>query len=108
MFPHLQEKREKNLNLREDLAVKIKTIAGNIFSKLGLSGVVRIDFLYDEKTGKIFVCEVNAIPGSLAFYFFKENKISTNYLVKNLVKIAEDNRLNFNDVKKEYLTNILD
>lgn len=100
--------KNKNLNLREDLVAKIKTIAGKIFSKIGLSGVVRIDFLYDEKTGKIFVCEVNAIPGSLAFYFFKENKISTNYLVKNLVKIAEDNRLNFNDIKKEYLTNILD
>ena len=100
--------KNRNLNLSNDLTDEIKRISGKIFNELGLCGVVRIDFLFEEKTGKIYVCEVNAIPGSLAFYFFNENKISTNYLVDKLVKIAEENRLKFNNINKDYLTNILD
>ena len=37
-------------------------------------GVVRVDFLYDEAAKTLFVNEVNTIPGSLAFYLFKEIK----------------------------------
>ena len=98
----------KQLNLHEETIKKIKEYASKIFANLGLSGVVRIDFLYNEKSGKIYVCEVNAMPGSLAYYFFKENKISTNYLVEKLVKIAENNRLKNNSLNREYFTNILD
>ncbi len=104
----LSNLKDKILNLDEDKNEKIKRFAGKIFNKLGLSGVVRIDFLFEEKTGKIYVCEVNAVPGSLAYYFFKENKISTNNLVKKLIDIAEENRVNLCSVKREYLTNILD
>ena len=91
----------------DDLRLKIKKIAAKIFKELNFSGVVRIDFLYQKKTGKLFVCEVNAIPGSLAYYFFEENRISTNDLVRKLIKISEHNRQAIKHVKKEFLTNIL-
>ncbi len=100
--------RKNPIDLKDEILFKIKKYAEEIFIKLGLCGVVRIDFLFDEKTQKIYVCEVNAIPGSLAFYLFEENKISTNSLVKKLIKVAENNRRNLSAVKCEYLTNILD
>jgi D-alanine-D-alanine ligase len=95
-------------DISEEKSNEIRDLACRTFKAIGASGVVRIDFLYDENAGKIYVCEVNSIPGSLAYYFFKENKISTNYLVKKLVAIAEENRLNLSAVNKTYLTNILD
>lgn len=95
-------------DIESELSDKIKMIAKKIFVELELSGVVRIDFLYQEKTGKLYVCEVNAIPGSLAYYFFKENKISTNDLVKKLIAVSEKNKKKISLIKREYLTTILE
>ena len=81
--------------------------AGRIFEELGLCGVVRIDFLYDEENNKIYVCEVNAIPGSLAYYFFERGKVLINEFIEKLVKIAEKQRdytHNFND---DFVTEVL-
>lgn len=100
--------RKENINLSEHLCLKMKKIAEKIFKCLGLFGIVRIDFLLDTKSNKIYVCEVNTIPGSLAYYFFDENKITTNALIKKLIEIAEINRQDLLNFNKELLINILD
>lgn len=87
----MTHKLNKEINLSEKNQMKIKSIASKIFIKLGLHGVVRIDFLFDEKNDKIYVCEVNTIPGSLAYYFFKKNKILVNDLVEKLINVANNN-----------------
>jgi D-alanine-D-alanine ligase len=35
-----------------------------------LTGVVRVDLLFDQKTGDLFVNEVNTIPGALSLYLW--------------------------------------
>ena len=80
-------------DLPKNIEQKIKLVAKKIFVLLELRGVVRIDFLYDEKNNKIFVCEVNAIPGSLAFYFFKKNRIIVNDLMEKLIDTAENQEI---------------
>lgn len=92
----------------EDLKNKLQKTAKLIFSNLNLSGVVRIDFLYDEENDKIYVCEVNSIPGSLAFYFFNDKKLILNDFVTKLIDIAKQNRDNFSKVNEEFLTKILE
>ena len=91
-----------------DLKLKIQGIARKIFCNLNLSGVVRIDFLYQAEKGKLYVCEVNAIPGSLAYYFFDENLVSCNDLVKKLIDVSEINYQKNLVIKPEYFTNILE
>lgn len=93
-------------NLSEKNVQKIKSIAEKLFVKLGLYGVVRIDFLLDEKNDKLYVCEVNSIPGSLAYYFFKKNKIVTNDLIEKLISIAENNYKK-RKIKQEFIVDVL-
>ena len=93
-------------DISDELERKIKKFASKIFENLGLTGVVRIDFLYDEANNKLYVCEVNAVPGSLSYYFFKENNIHMNNLVKRLDKIAEKNKEIF--FNGDFCTKILD
>ena len=50
----------------------IKDIAKKVYSSLNCFGIVRIDFLIDFDSGKIFVNEINTIPGSLSFYLWKD------------------------------------
>ncbi len=93
--------------ISNELKEKLQKYAGRIFEELGLCGVVRIDFLYDEENNKIYVCEVNAIPGSLAYYFFERGKVLINEFIDKLVKIAEKQRdytHNFND---DFVTEVL-
>lgn len=51
-----------------ELVKQIKSFAKLIVEKLEFYGVCRIDFLVSGD--KVFVNEINAIPGSLAFYFW--------------------------------------
>ena len=52
--------------------------------------------LYDLDTEKIYICELNAIPGSLGFYFFKKNRIVTNDLIMKLgIKTKETLRSSY-------------
>lgn len=94
------------IDLPEELQCLIKKIASKIFVKLGLYGVIRIDFLYDEVNQKLYICEVNAIPGSLAYYFFKKNNLLRNDLVKKLIDIADKN-FDKNVIKSEFMVDIL-
>lgn len=50
---------------------EIEEIGIKAFKTLGSSGVCRIDFLIDEKANKIYINEINSIPGSLAFYLWE-------------------------------------
>lgn len=94
--------------ISKNLDSRLKELAGRIFCKLGLSGVVRIDFLFDEKQDKIFVCEVNSIPGSLAYYFFDDCRVSANSLVLKLVDIAHKNFKRTCYFNTEFIADILD
>lgn len=45
------------------IAEKVKSAAKKIYSVFNCRGVVRIDFIYNEKAGEPFMLEVNTVPG---------------------------------------------
>lgn len=72
-----------------------------LFKNLNLKGVVRFDFIISEN--KVYLNEVNTIPGSLAFYLFKPLNIKYNGLINLLIKNAYEN---YNNLKsKNYIFN---
>jgi len=50
----------------ESIAEKVRTAAKKIYAVLNCRGVVRIDFIYNEKVGEPFMLEVNTVPGQSA------------------------------------------
>ena len=78
---------------------KIYEIVRKIYTRLELSGIVRIDFLYDSDLKELYVNEINTIPGSLAFYLFKDKGITFTNLIDDLIKqtLIEEEK------KKEYI-----
>lgn len=66
----------------------VQKLALKAFKVLGLSGVCRIDFLMDAETKKIYINEVNTIPGSLAYYLWTEKGVSFTELMDRLVDQA--------------------
>ena len=49
---------------------EIRNIAGKAYQALDLSGLARVDFFIDKKTKKIYLNEVNTIPGFTAISMF--------------------------------------
>jgi len=47
----------------ESIAEKTRAAAKKIYAVFNCRGVVRIDFIYNEKTGEPFMLEVNTVPG---------------------------------------------
>jgi len=52
--------------VEESIAEKIRNAAAKIYAVFNCSGVVRIDFIYNEKAGEPFMLEINTVPGQSA------------------------------------------
>lgn len=66
----------------------IQDLSKKTFLTLGCSGVVRIDFIIDQDENKIYVNEINTIPGSLSFHLWKETNLKYTDLLDKLVNLA--------------------
>ena len=53
-------------NIDKSIAEKVRTAARKIYSVLNCSGIVRIDFIYNEEKAEPFMLEVNTVPGQSA------------------------------------------
>ena len=84
---YILRKNQKNAKkkLSKKMELQIKEMAISAFKIFDCSGVVRIDFLVDEKNEKVFLNELNSIPGSLAFYLFKDEGIDFKTLIDKLI-----------------------
>ena len=85
----------------------IQELAVQTFQALGCNGVIRIDFIIDQSNGKIYVNEVNTIPGSLSFHLWRETGLDyteeLNQIITLVIKRArEEKNLTFS-----FETNIL-
>lgn len=76
----------------EHLAFEIKERAQDAALKayriLGCSGVVRFDFMHDNRTGITYFNELNPIPGSFSFYLWAKSKPPLLY-TEELTQIIE-------------------
>lgn len=70
------------------LQSSIEEISKKAFKALNLSGVVRIDFLYDSKKNHLYVNEPNTIPGSLSFYLWEAKGKNYEELLDELITFA--------------------
>ena len=91
-----------------EIAEEVKQTALKIFNSLSLKGVVRFDFIVDNKTNKVYVNELNTIPGSLAFYLFNPIDITYKQLINKLIKFAYIAHDNEQKLIKTFNSSVLD
>ena len=86
--------------IEDGLKNHIKEMSRTIFRLLDCKGVVRIDYMFDRKSEKTYITEINTIPGSLAFYLWENAGMPYSSLIDRMVccavKAHEDkNRANY-------------
>jgi len=78
-------------NIDKKLRDEIIGISESAARLLNTSGVVRIDYLIDKKKKRVYINEVNIIPGSLSFYLWEPKGMSYRELLDNLITLAIKN-----------------
>ena len=75
-------------DLDKKLREEIEDLAIKAFRALGTSGNSRIDFLIDERSKKVYINEINSIPGSLAYYLWDAKGINFTSVLDDMINIG--------------------
>ena len=104
----IKKGRKANPLLSKEMMEDLKMYAINTFKAINARGVARIDFLIDEKSKKIYVSEINTMPGSLSLYLWLPKKKSQTELINDLIKIAIEEYKSKNNLILAFENNLLD
>ena len=75
-------------DLDKKVQEEVESVAVAAFKALGSSGNSRIDFLIDDKKNKVYINEINSIPGSLAFYLWDAKDINFTTVLDDMINIG--------------------
>ena len=75
--------------IEDSLRDEIQALSCRIFRMMDCKGVVRIDYMFDRSSGKIYITEINTIPGSLAFYLWENAGMKYSRLIDRMVQCAK-------------------
>ncbi len=83
-------KRTYPADISKALTEEIEKTSKKVYKVLSLVGVVRIDYIYDNKTKKLYVNEVNTIPNFFSHHLFEDKNIDYRELLCIMIKEAID------------------
>ena len=75
-------------DISKKMREEIEDIAVKAFKALGSAGNSRIDFLIDSDNDKVYINEINSIPGSLAFYLWEEKGLNFTHMLEDMINIG--------------------
>ncbi len=95
-------------DITPEMREHIRTMAVKAFKALGGNGVARIDFMIDTAENKVYLNEINTIPGSLSFYLWQPIGVSYPELLDRMIKLALKRAREEADIVYSFDTNVLD
>ena len=101
-----KNKKQVDVHIGQEMDDKIKELSKQCYKQLGCSGVVRIDFLLDDKAKEVYVNEINTIPGSYANYLWK-HKYTYTMLLDRLIIFAKQEFEYMNECSYSFKSNVL-
>jgi D-alanine-D-alanine ligase len=83
-------------DISPETAERVRHLSVETFRALELSGMARVDFFLDRRTGALFVNEVNTIPGFTAISMYPKMweaaGVSAKDLISRLIDLAVERR----------------
>ncbi len=72
--------------MKGEIRDKIRAYTRTVYKRMNLRGAVRMDFLVSQN--EAYLCEVNTVPGSLAYYLFCERIMDARAFFSDLLEEA--------------------
>jgi D-alanine-D-alanine ligase len=74
--------------LTPERTTEVQQLALAAFRAVDCAGVARIDCLLDEASGRLYVNEINTLPGSISFYLWEPSGLAFPALIDRLIDLA--------------------
>lgn len=100
-------KRKIPADISREMREEIRALSVKAFKCLGCCGVSRIDFMLDEDENKVYLNEINTIPGSLAFYLWESVGVKYPQLLDKMVTLALKRERELKNLNFTFKSNIL-
>ena len=97
--------REFPANIPSELSDKIKSITEKVYEKMGFSGIVRADYFISGE--KVYLNEINAVPGSLAYYLFTDTLAGFKDILTELIGVCVKDFSESGTLQRNYDSGIL-
>ncbi|MCY3834044.1 MAG: D-alanine--D-alanine ligase [Chloroflexi bacterium] len=94
--------------ISDELTERIKETSIAAFKAVDGRGIARIDYLVRPDRNELYLNEINTMPGSLAFYLWREDGYTTTDLAQKLVQLALDAHVEKRRTLYDYQTNLVD
>ena len=101
-------KRKIPADITDEQRKVVRDMAVSAFRCLGCNGVVRIDFMLDQDTNKIYLNEINTIPGSLSFYLWEPLGVSYTELLDEMIELGIKRKRENDEISYAFDTNVLE
>ena len=74
----------------QEMTARVQKLSLDVFRAFDCKGCVRVDYMIAPKTDTLTITEINAIPGSLAFYLWEQSQPRLSYrdLIDRLIACA--------------------
>jgi D-alanine-D-alanine ligase len=90
----------------EEWVENIKTMAIRAYTATDCAGMARVDFLIDRKTNKIYLNEINTIPGftKISMYpkLWEASGLSYKALIETLIELALERKVQRDQTEREF------
>ncbi|MBQ4556081.1 MAG: D-alanine--D-alanine ligase [Clostridia bacterium] len=100
-------KRKIPAPISDEMRTEIREMAVKAFRALGCSGVSRIDFMIDCDENKLYLNEINTIPGSLSFYLWEPLGVKYTELLDRMIDLAMKRQRARNNLTFSFESNVL-
>lgn len=91
-----------------ELTQRVKETSIAAFKSVDGRGIARIDYLAQPQRDDLYLNEINTMPGSLAFYLWREDGYAAADLARKLVQLARDAHAEKRRNTYDYKTNLVD
>ncbi len=100
-------KRKIPADITAEQRATIRDYAVKAFKVLGCNGVSRIDFMMDTESGKIWLNEINTIPGSLSFYLWEPVGVPYGKLLDRMISLSLKRQREAENITYAFDSNVL-
>ncbi len=100
-------KRRIPADISDEIKAQVEKYSKETFMALGCNGVVRIDYLYDTANEKVYVNEINTIPGSLSFYLWEPQGLKYRDQLTKMIELGFKRARTRDNLAFSFETNIL-
>jgi len=83
-------KRVYPADISKALTEEIEKTSKRVYQVLALTGVARIDYIYDNKKKKLYINEINTVPNFMSHHLFEDKNIDYRELLCIMIKEAID------------------